>query len=181
MSTSKLLILDKDGTLVTPASGAKFVQHPQDQVLLPGVAEAIARYAASGWTIAIASNQVGVASEHKMLGQTIDEMSYCLELLPSIELVAFAHSFEDQDYGECVFIDARDHGFQWKIVTNARQRFRKPSDGMIDLLASTACGDRLWRNKMDVLMVGDRLEDEGAAQTAAVRFMWADEWREGDR
>lgn len=40
---SKLLILDKDGTLVTPASGKKFVHHPEDQVVLPGVHEAIAQ------------------------------------------------------------------------------------------------------------------------------------------
>ena len=44
----KLLILDKDGTLVRPKSGNEFVQHPEDQELLPGVVEAIARYAANG-------------------------------------------------------------------------------------------------------------------------------------
>lgn len=55
----KLLILDKDGTLTKPASGGTFPQHPTDQVLLPGVAEAVAHYAQDGWTICIASNQGG--------------------------------------------------------------------------------------------------------------------------
>lgn len=58
---TKLLILDKDGTLVRPKSGGEFVQHPEDQELLPGVADAIGRYAAEGWTMAIASNQGGCA------------------------------------------------------------------------------------------------------------------------
>lgn len=55
----KLLVLDKDGTIVRPKSGNTFVQHPEDQELIEGVAEAIARYIADGWTIAIASNQGG--------------------------------------------------------------------------------------------------------------------------
>lgn len=59
IAMAKLLILDKDGTLVKPKSGKTFVQHPEDQELLHGVKEAIARYAADGWTMAIASNQGG--------------------------------------------------------------------------------------------------------------------------
>ena len=31
----------------------------------------------------------------------------------------------------------------------------------------------------DVLMVGDRPEDEQAAQNAGVKFMWSDSWRNG--
>lgn len=55
----KLLVLDKDGTLVRPKSGNTFVQHPEDQELIEGVAEAIQRYVADGWQLAIASNQGG--------------------------------------------------------------------------------------------------------------------------
>lgn len=57
----KLLILDKDGTLVAPKSGSEFVQHPEDQELLPGVKEAIERYHSEGWAIVVASNQGGCA------------------------------------------------------------------------------------------------------------------------
>ena len=39
----KLLVLDKDGTIVRPKSGHTFIQSPEDQVLIEGVAEAIAR------------------------------------------------------------------------------------------------------------------------------------------
>jgi histidinol phosphatase-like enzyme len=38
----KLTILDKDGTLARPGSDGKWMKTPEDQVLLPGVAEGIA-------------------------------------------------------------------------------------------------------------------------------------------
>jgi histidinol phosphatase-like enzyme len=55
----KLAVIDKDGTLTTPISGATFPQSPTDQQLLPGVTEAIDRLRRDGWTLAIASNQGG--------------------------------------------------------------------------------------------------------------------------
>lgn len=55
----KLIILDKDGTLTTPKSGKKFVQHPEDQVLLPGVLDALKWHDSQGHILAIASNQGG--------------------------------------------------------------------------------------------------------------------------
>jgi HAD superfamily hydrolase (TIGR01662 family) len=173
---TKLLILDKDGTLVRPASGAKFVQSPEDQELLPGVAEALAQYRADGWSMAIASNQGGVASGHKTLGSAIDEMFFAMRLT-GIEVGMAAHSYENE-YGEAVFLDLTDGGMQWKIITNRQTQFRKPGGGMIDYLASRIFGSRLWKGEIEVLMVGDRTEDKGSAR--GVRFMWASEWR-GDR
>ena len=55
----RLAILDKDGTLVGTKSGETFVQHPEDQILLPGVEEAIARLVDDGYELVIASNQGG--------------------------------------------------------------------------------------------------------------------------
>lgn len=57
---NKLLILDKDWTLVKPQQGT-FVQHPEDQVPLPGAIAAVSDYVSRGWLVAIASNQGGVA------------------------------------------------------------------------------------------------------------------------
>lgn len=175
----KILILDKDGTLVKPASGNKFVQSPEDQELLPGVAEAIALYRDAGWKIAIATNQGGVASGYKSLDTAIAEVEFCLGLLNGVEFAMAAHSYEDQGYGEALFIDASDGGFQWKVVTNAQQKFRKPGKGMIDYLALRLSGHRvLEEEREEILFVGDRPEDEQAAANAKVRFMWADKWRE---
>jgi histidinol phosphatase-like enzyme len=66
----KLAILDKDGTLIEPKSGAKFPESPEDQQLLPGVRDAIERLKAEGWTIAIASNQGGCDWAEK----TVDDL-----------------------------------------------------------------------------------------------------------
>jgi D-glycero-D-manno-heptose 1,7-bisphosphate phosphatase len=67
----KLLVLDKDGTITKTRSGQTFVRHPQDQELIPGVAEAIAQYIADGWTIAIASNQGGVAKQKAVVSDLL--------------------------------------------------------------------------------------------------------------
>lgn len=75
-----LVILDKDGTLVEPASGKEFVQSPGDQRLLPGVAERIAELKAMGAKVAIASNQGGVAAGHKSAGDAVSEMQFCQQI-----------------------------------------------------------------------------------------------------
>ena len=56
---TKLLVLDKDGTITQTKSGETFPTHPEDQELIEGVSEAVQRYVDDGWTIAIASNQGG--------------------------------------------------------------------------------------------------------------------------
>ena len=94
----KLCIFDKDGTLTTTKSGETFVQHPEDQILLPGVVEGITAMAADGWLFAIASNQGGVAAGYKSLDDAIREIRYCLSLLPQIELGLFC-----PDKGETFF------------------------------------------------------------------------------
>jgi histidinol phosphatase-like enzyme len=57
----KLLLLDKDKTLVRPKSGAKFISHPEDQELIPGIAEALTHYRGNDWKPVIVTNQGGVA------------------------------------------------------------------------------------------------------------------------
>jgi D-glycero-D-manno-heptose 1,7-bisphosphate phosphatase len=173
----KLLILDKDGTLVRPKSGERFVQSPKDQELLPGVADALTRYRADGWVMAVASNQGGVASQHKTLGSAIDEMFFAMRLT-SIEVAMAAHSYENQ-YGEALFLDLTDGGMQWKSVTNRQTKFRKPNNGMIRYLATRIFCASNWQampKTFEVLFVGDRPEDEGAANAAGVDFMWASDW-----
>ena len=168
----KLLICDKDGTLVRTKSGQTFVQHPEDQELIEGVADAIARYVANGWAIAIASNQGGVAAGFKTLEDAIKETRYALKLT-GIITAAIAHSDEKQGYGECVWLTSH----YYETVTHTQLLFRKPNSGMIDLLATNPYGNTLWRGDVEVLFVGDRPEDQGAAANAKVDFMWADEWR----
>lgn len=173
---NKLLILDKDGTLVKPASGGKWVTSPEDQELLPGVAEAIARYCADGWGLAIASNQGGVAAGHKTLDDCIKELQYAMKI-SGIQLAIAAHTFE-KDCGEAIVVHGQEESHFFTIA-DGKHRYRKPEPGMICRLVEeypSAASILQW-HKENCLMVGDRPEDEGAAIAAGVRFMWADEWR----
>lgn len=55
----KLLILDRDG--VINFDSAHYIKHPDEWRPLPGSIEAIARLTQSGWRIAVATNQSGIA------------------------------------------------------------------------------------------------------------------------
>ncbi len=163
---TKLLLLDKDGTLVKPRSGNEFVQHPEDQELIPGVAEAIERYAADGWAMAIVSNQGGVSAGYKTLDDAIAEMRYCLKLLPQISTAYFC-----PDDGKWCHIVRSGNLHQ---VSSGQHEcngwnFRKPGDGMIKLASRSF-------NSSIPNLVGDRREDQQAAEAANIPFMWADEW-----
>lgn len=181
----KLLILDKDGTLVKPISGGSFVQSPCDQELLSGVANTLARYQHSGWQMAIASNQGGVASWHKTLDDAIEEMFFAMALT-KIQTAAIAHSYEDEGYGEFVSLTLFDDGSKdHRVMTNGKLRFRKPEPGMIKWLVRQhdpfAFPPREARNHdykegVDILFIGDRPEDEQAAAAAGVPFQWADQF-----
>lgn len=176
---TKLLILDKDGTLITPVSGETFVQHPLDQKLLPGVVDAIERYVADGYTCAIASNQGGVASGHKSLEQAIAEMVFCLELIPQIQIAYFCPDFEGK---ECYGVESNgnwhsvflDNGAFWRTFSAPSPQIfgncRKPNPGMLQLAIAHF-------NAVEALMVGDRPEDEAAAKNAGIQFLWDFEWR----
>lgn len=67
----KLLILDLDGTVRCPKSGAKFINDPLDQEIIPEAGIAIADYKSQGWIIVGATNQGGVAAGHKQLEDAI--------------------------------------------------------------------------------------------------------------
>ncbi len=181
---NKLLVLDKDGTLVRPKSGNTFVQRPEDQELIEGVAEAIQRYVADGWTIAIASNQGGVAAGYKSLDDAIVEMQFCLRLCKSIGLT-YGFLCPD-DGGSCVKVE-RHHGENdgrrfinsgrglWQIHDAPfKGKYRKPDNGML-LLAKEVLFFGAEVNQK--LMIGDRPEDQGAAQAAGFDFMWVEDWR----
>lgn len=178
---TRLLILDKDGTLVKPKSGSQFVQRPEDQELLPGVAERVKEYAEAGWKIAIASNQGGVAAGYKTLESAIEEMQYCLKLLPEIYLGLLC-----PDSGE-TFYRVRKLPFSSSFKVSSDNtfeyitRFRKPDPGMLlyALLYDVPLKDHLSidKRKNISLMVGDRPEDEEAAVNAGIPFMDAEQWR----
>jgi HAD-superfamily hydrolase, subfamily IIIA len=173
--TAKLMILDKDGTLVEPASGAKFVRGPEDQRLLPGVAEALERCRREGWTMAIASNQGGVQAGYKSLDKTNEEMFVAMRLT-GINRAVYC---PDSGLTACQCRIISD--LSTEVSRKARRfiasddpwpSFRKPHPGMITLLLQVY-------KPQEVVFVGDRPEDMQAAIAAGVRFQWATDWLGG--
>ncbi len=56
---TKLVILDRDGVINVDSDD--FIKSPEEWIPLPGSIEAIARLKQAGWTVAIATNQSGIA------------------------------------------------------------------------------------------------------------------------
>ena len=59
MGEVKLVVLDRDGTI--NRDSAAYIKSPEEWMALPGSAEAIAGLNRAGFTVAVASNQSGIA------------------------------------------------------------------------------------------------------------------------
>lgn len=174
----KLLIIDKDQTLVRSRLGDdNFIQKPWDQVPIEGMAYKLNKlYFEHGWQIVIASNQGGVESKKKSLESAIMEMEYCLELFTMIDFALFCPDYAGE---EC-----------WKVNRESYQKisrssefsspfvqfnglYRKPNPGM--LLAAKHIYE-----PNQCLYVGDRPEDEEAANAAGIPYKHRDKFLEMD-
>jgi D-glycero-D-manno-heptose 1,7-bisphosphate phosphatase len=88
----KLIILDRDGVINEDSD--QYIKHPDEWIAIPGSLQAIARLHQAGWTVAVASNQSGLARgyfdvatlasihqkmrrELSQLGGTIDAFFVC--------------------------------------------------------------------------------------------------------
>jgi histidinol phosphatase-like enzyme len=237
---TKLLVLDKDGTITQTKSGETFPTHPEDQELIEGVSEAVQRYVDDGWTIAIASNQGGcqvrdckaidfpvgayyvngndkplmvvrksqsreriphsnevdsfvmlttvdprpngkdylyfsaesiIQFQYKTIDMAIAEMQYAMQLT-GINTAYFC-----PDSGESLRIVEKDcDNIGWGKLFAP---FRKPSAGMLQVAESRLSSycDLHEAPITKRLMIGDRPEDQSAAQNAGFDFMWAEDWR----
>lgn len=175
----KLAIIDKDGTLTETVSGATFVQSPTDQKLIAGVQQAIAKLVAEGYTLAIASNQGGVAAGHKTLEDAIAEMRYAMELT-GIQVAYFCPDFKGhQCYkvtpsfcegfnDEPIESESADR-YTILLPTTSFGSYRKPDSGML----KRAIHDH---DSLKAIMIGDRPEDEQAAHNAKIDFIHAKDW-----
>ena len=162
MKKIKLAIIDKDGTLTETVSGATFVQSPTDQKLIDGVQQAIAKLVSEGYTLAIASNQGGVAAGHKSLEDAIAEMRYAMELT-GITKACFCPNFNGD---HMIYLhDEEEWGIDIEAVS--APSFRKPDAGMLLWLAD---------GYSEAIMIGDRPEDEQSANNANIPFIHAKDW-----
>lgn len=145
-----LVIFDMDGTLVFNQPGS-FSRFPEQQTLLPGVAERCEALKDEGYILAVASNQGGVA------------MGY-LTYEQSEALVANAARLVGADFYE--FCPYHPGGIIQPYIADAP--CRKPHPGMVQELLR-----RTGTEPYDCLFVGDSPEDMGAALAAGVEFQWA--------
>ncbi len=177
----KLLLLDKDGTLISPKAGHKFVEHPADQKLIKGVAKTIAQYAADGWTMAIVSNQGGCNTVNPDTGETyktqeeaIAEMKFCMKLIPEVSRAMFCPDMKGTQAWE--ILQLPDHlgvfdCLKKRAGVQNSGLFRKPNPGMLLYTIH-----ELGVEAKDCLMVGDLESDEAAALAAGVPFLYVGKW-----
>ncbi len=140
-----LLILDRDG--VINQDSKFFIKNPEEWIPIPGSLESISRLSKSGWNIAVATNQSGLArgiirlsvlkkihekmhEELAIFGGKIDKIFFC--------------PHQPEDYCQC----------------------RKPFPGMINNAISYFHYENL---KSNVFVIGDSLRDLQASESAACR------------
>jgi D-glycero-D-manno-heptose 1,7-bisphosphate phosphatase len=173
LKVKKLLICDIDGTLTGTKSGNPFKESPKDVIALPGAVEAIANLSSRGFICVGASNQGGIEAGHKSLEDTIAEMRHTLELLPQLTAIYFCPDFK----GQHCWLVAREgeSPIHTAWASPFVGTFRKPNAGMLRAAILNHCGDK---KPKDCWMIGDRPEDEEAADSAGVSFMAADIFRD---
>lgn len=166
-----LIIFDKDQTLIDSLCGERFIQEPTDQKILPGAAEAVASFHERGFRVAIASNQGGVEAGKKTLESAIQEMGFCLELFPEIK-IGLLCPCRSGEWAWMVEKAGQPVYLRQKIgIGNGTNfgNFRKPGPGMINFLIA-----HYKSTPGETCFVGDRPEDEQAAEAAGCEFMTAD-------
>lgn len=145
-----LIIFDKDDTLVKTFDGRP-PNTLAEQVLFDDVLEKTEALRTEGHTLAVASNQGGVA-----FGHFDREAAVALVRVVSDAIGATT-------YALCVC-----HPQGNVPGTSRESQLRKPNPGMIFYLM-----DALGFSPNDTLFVGDRDVDQQAAEAAGVRFEWA--------
>lgn len=167
----KLLLTDLDGTLREPLSGGDFARHPRDFKIIPGADKALSHYHQEGWLIIGITNQGGVAAGFKSLAECVEEQHYTFELFPQLSSILFCPDFEGRQCYRCC-----PDGRRFDVSEENPDfigSYRKPEPGMLRLAIAYSGG-----NPNECWTIGDRPEDEKAAEAAGVNFMAADIWRE---
>jgi D-glycero-D-manno-heptose 1,7-bisphosphate phosphatase len=158
MSGKKLLLIDKDGTLTTSTKGSVFIDAPWHQKPVEGMQQLLTENY-NDHTIAIISNQGGIEAGYKSLEHVFLEFRFCLELFPQITEAYFCPDFKGEEcwrvWGDCKPKQQIPYG---------GKSFRKPGAGMIQLAIKI-------HEASEVVFIGDRPEDEGAAIAAGIKFI----------
>ena len=134
----KLLILDRDGVINYDSDA--YIKSVEEWLPLPGAIEAIAQLSKSGWTVAVATNQSGIARGYYRVA-TLDAMHERLRALVA------------EQGGEVGLIVYCPHGPDEGCAC------RKPKPGMLQTIA-----EHYGADLAECWFVGDSLGDLQAAQ-----------------
>jgi D-glycero-D-manno-heptose 1,7-bisphosphate phosphatase len=139
----KLIILDRDGVINQDSDD--YIKSPDEWIPIPGSLDAIARLNHAGYSVAIASNQSGIARGYFSL-ETLAAMSVKMNDMLSplggrIDALFFC-PHGPRDGCDC----------------------RKPRPGML-----TDIGNRFQTSLGNVLFVGDNINDVNAARAAGAK------------
>ncbi|MDE1463763.1 D-glycero-beta-D-manno-heptose 1,7-bisphosphate 7-phosphatase [Spartinivicinus poritis] len=138
-----LVILDRDGVINQDSDA--FVKSPEEWLPIPGSIEAIAKLCKSGYQVAIATNQSGIARGYFTV-ETLTAMHNKMEQLVN------------QAGGNIAAIAYCPHG------PDDNCNCRKPKPGLIYQLAQ-----QLQFNPQETWVVGDSLRDLQAAEAAGCK------------
>ncbi|MFP3518067.1 D-glycero-beta-D-manno-heptose 1,7-bisphosphate 7-phosphatase [Pseudomonas sp. SIMBA_077] len=136
--TLKLLILDRDGVINYDSDA--YIKSVEEWIPLPGAIEAIAQLSKAGWTVAVATNQSGIARGYYDLA-TLDAMHARLRTLVA------------EQGGELGLVVYCPHGPDEGCAC------RKPKPGMLHTIAM-----HYGANLAECWFVGDSFGDLQAAQ-----------------
>ena len=134
----KLLILDRDGVINYDSDA--YIKSVEEWLPLPGAIEAIAQLSKSGWTVAVATNQSGIARGYYSVA-TLEAMHERLRALVA------------EQGGEVGLIVYCPHGPDEGCAC------RKPKPGMLQTIA-----EHYGADLAECWFVGDSLGDLQAAQ-----------------
>lgn len=159
MKAYRLIIFDVDGTLVETKSGATFRKTADDWQWLPGRLEKLQELKAQGVKLAIATNQGGVAFGY------LRRFDILKELWNMVDQVG---KMGEDIYVSACFTHPKATIEDFRVENDQR---RKPGGVML--------GEAMQFFgiiETNTLMVGDRPEDEQAAENAGVGFIVASEF-----
>ena len=134
----KLLILDRDGVINYDSDA--YIKSVEEWIPLPGAIEAIAQLSKAGWTVAVATNQSGIARGYYDVA-TLEAMHERLRALVA------------EQGGEVGIIVYCPHGPDEGCAC------RKPKPGMLQTIA-----EHYGADLAECWFVGDSLGDLQAAQ-----------------
>jgi len=165
---SKLIMLDLHGTLTQPIGDNKYSTAPDDQELREGVDSVLQSYDSSGYDMAIATNGTAVRDGMKTLEFAKDELKFAMQLADiDVGMIAI-----DQHEAVFIFQDVRGEMVDQEFTLPSLNML-KPQSGMLKFImfhmGYVSCND--------IMYVGNKDTDKGAADAANVKFVWADEWR----